>query len=209
MGALPYFDVNLETTLHPVASMKGLGACVIQNGVVMSFASCALTKSKQNYQNLKREALGTIWGMKKFYYFLYVKEFTLETDQKPLVSIYKNHMINISPRVQRLIVRSFPYQSFNVVYKKGTQIPVANVLSRVTPMEPEDSIQLPIIAVNIITFHVLISVDSQKSFSTTLDIIKKNTQQDEELNCLSHYITEGFLSDKCIDLWTFFILLAK
>ena len=45
--------------------------------------------------------------MEKFHYFLYGKEFTLETDQKPLVSIYKKHMVDISPGVQRLIVRSF------------------------------------------------------------------------------------------------------
>ena len=36
--------------------------------------------------------------MEKFHYFLYGKEFTLETDQKPLVSIYKKHMVDISPR---------------------------------------------------------------------------------------------------------------
>ena len=54
--------------------------------------------------------------MEKFHYFLYGKEFTLETDQKPLVSIYKKHMVDISPRVQRLIVRSFPYLPFKVVY---------------------------------------------------------------------------------------------
>ena len=34
-------------------------------------------------------------------------------------------MIDISPRVQRLIVRSFPYLPFKVVYKKGVGIPVA------------------------------------------------------------------------------------
>ena len=53
------------------------------------------------------------------------KEFTLETDQKPLVSIYKKHMVEISPRIQRLIVRSFPYQPFHVHYKKGMEIPLA------------------------------------------------------------------------------------
>ena len=63
--------------------------------------------------------------MEKFHYFLYEKEFTLETDQKPLVSIYKKHIIDISPRVQRLIVRSFPYLPYKVVYKKGIDIPVA------------------------------------------------------------------------------------
>ena len=109
MEALPYFNTSAETTLQMDASKKGLGACLMQNGKVVCYASRALTKTEQNYQNMEREALGTIWGMEKFHYFLYGKEFTLETDQKPLVSIYKKHMVDISPRVQRLIVRSFPY----------------------------------------------------------------------------------------------------
>ena len=111
MRALPYFDVNAETILQMDASKKGLGACIIQKMKVVCYASRALTKTEQNYQNLEREALGTIWGMEKFHFFLYGNEFTLETDQKPLVSIYKKYMIDISPRVQRLIVRSFPYHS--------------------------------------------------------------------------------------------------
>ena len=151
MRALPYFDVNAETTLQMDTSKKGLGACLIQKWKVICYASRALTKTEQNYQNLEREALGTIWGMEKFHYFLYGKEFTLETDQKPLVSIYKKHMIDICPRVQRLIVRSFLYLPFKVVYKKGADIPVADALSRVTPMDPEDNIKLQIIAVNTTT----------------------------------------------------------
>ena len=72
------------------------GLCQIQKGKVICYASRALTKTAQNYQNLERERhLGTIWGMEKFPYFLYVKEFTQETKQKPLVSIYKKHMIDI------------------------------------------------------------------------------------------------------------------
>ena len=102
--------------------------------------------------------------MEKFHYFLYGKEFTLETDQKPLVSIYKKHMVDISPRVQRLIVRSFPYQTFNVIYKRGKDIPVTDALSRVTPMDPEDNIKLPIIAVNLITVHILLSAHPQDTF---------------------------------------------
>ena len=78
-------------------------------------------------------------------------------------------MIDISPRVQRLIVRSFPYLPFKVVYKKGTHIPVADALSCLTPMDPENSIQLPIIAVNMTTTQILMSVESQGSFSNKLD----------------------------------------
>ena len=107
------------------------------------------------------------------------RNLSLETDLKPLVSIYKKHMIDISPRVQRLIVRSFPYLPFKVVYKKGTDIPVADALSCVTPMDPEDNTQLPIIAVNMITTQTLMSVESQGSFSNKLDQLRKSTVQDE------------------------------
>ena len=196
MKALPYFNTSTETTLQMDASKKGLGACLIKNGKVVCYASRTLTKTEQNYQNLEQEALGTIWGMEKFHYFLYGKEFTLETDQKPLVSIYKKHMVDISPRVQRLIVRSFPYQPFNFIYKKGKDIPVADALSQVTPMDPEDNIKLPIIAVNLITVHILLSAHPQDTFSRKLDLLRKSTSQDNQLTRLIHYINTGFPCEK-------------
>ena len=140
--------------------------------------------------------------MEKFHYSLYGKNFTL-------VSIYKKHMVDISPRVQRLVVRSFPYQPFTVTYKKGSLIPVADALSRVTPMDPEDNIQLPIIAVNMITTHVLMCADSLNSFSTILDRIRKSMKQDEEHNWLSCDITEGFLSDEKLAIWSSTILVVQ
>ena len=51
--ALPYFNTSAETTLQMDASKKGLGACLIQNGKVVCYASRALTKTEQNYQNLE------------------------------------------------------------------------------------------------------------------------------------------------------------
>ena len=105
-------------------------------------------------------------------------------------------MIDISPRVRRLIVRSFPYLPFKAVYKEGTDIPVADALSHVTPMDPEDSIQLPIIAVNMITTWILMSVESQGSFSNKLDQLRKSTAQDEQLTRLKGYISTGFPCDK-------------
>ena len=133
--------------------------------------------------------------MERFHYFLYGKEFTLEKDQKPLVSIYKKHMVNINPRVQRLIVTLFPYLPFKVVYK-GKDIPVADALSHVTPRDPEDNIQLPIIAVNMITTHILMSVHHQDSFSNKLDQLRKSTVRDNQLTRLSRYINIGFPCDK-------------
>ena len=82
------------------------------------------------------------------------------------------------------------------MYKKGKDIPVADALSCVTPMDPEDNIQLPIISVNMITTYILMSVESQDSFSSKLDQLRKSTVQNNQLTRLSCYINIGFPDDK-------------
>ena len=187
---LPYFNPESETTLHTDASKKGLGAVILQNSRPVMFASRALTGAEKNYQNLERECLAMIWGMEKFHYFLYGKQFTLKTDQKPLVSIYKKHMVEILPRIQRLIVRSFPYQPFDIQYRRGREIPLADALSRVTPTPvEEDGIQLPIVAVNLITSNIPMS-------STEIELIHEESSKDPTLNLLRHYIHMGWPVDR-------------
>ena len=181
---LPYFNPRSATTLQTDASKKGLGAVILQDSKPVMFASRALTGSERNYQNLERECLATIWGMEKFHYFLYGKEFTLETVQKPLVSIYRKH-VEILARIQRLVVRSFPYQPFDVQYRKGMEIPLVDALSRVTltPVE-EDGIQLPIVAVNLIMSNLPVS-------STEIELICEEMCKDPTLTLLRHYIHMG------------------
>ena len=186
---LPYFNPSSSTTLQTNASKKGLGAVLLQNSKPVMFMSRALTESERNYQNLERECLVKIWGMEKFHYFLYGKEFTLETNQKPLISIYKKHMVEISPRIQRLIVRSFPYQPFDIQYKKGMEIPLADTLSRVTPTPvEEDGIQLPIVEVYLITSNLPVS-------STEIELIHEETSKDPTLTLLRCYIHMGWPND--------------
>ena len=169
---LPYFNPRSETTLQTDASKKGLGAVILQDSRPVMFAFQALTGAE-----------------KKFHYFLYGKQFTLETNHKPLVSIYRKHMVEISPRIQRLIVRSFPYQPFDVHYRKGKDIPLADTLSRVTPTPvEEDGIQLPIVAVNLITSNITVS-------STEIELIHEETSKDPTLTLLRHYIHMGWPID--------------
>ena len=137
------------------------------------------------------EAIGTIWGMEKFHYFLYGKEFTLETNQKPLVSIYKKHMIDISPRVQRLIVRSFRYLPFKVVYKKGyrcTQSCDPHGSRGQHPVTNHSNQYDHLMDSNVCRISV--------SFSNKLDQLRKSTTQDEQLTRLKGYISTGFPCDK-------------
>ena len=95
---LPYFSTHEHTTLQTNASIKGLGAVLKQNGVPVYFAPWTLSPTEKKYQNLEHETLGTIWGMEWFSHFLFSEEFTLDTDQKPLVRIYKKKMDAISSK---------------------------------------------------------------------------------------------------------------
>ena len=78
----------------------------------------------------------------------------------------------------------------------GIDIPVADALSHVTPMDPEDNIKLPIIDANMITTRILMSTDWQGSFSNKLEQLRKSTLQDEQLTRLKLYISTGFPCDK-------------
>ena len=66
-------------------------------------------------------------------------------------------------------------------------------------MDPEDNIQLPIIAVNMITTHILMSVQPQDSLSNKLDQLRKSSVQGNQLTRLSCYInTESQCDNKSL-----------
>ena len=131
---LPYFDRNKETILQTDASKKGFGAVILQEEQPIYYASRALTSAEKNYQNFEREAQAAVWGMEKFHYFLYGRKFILQTDQKPLVSIFRKHMIDVSPRIQRITIRAWQYD-FVPQHIPGRINVIADSLSRVTPLE--------------------------------------------------------------------------
>ena len=131
---LPYFDRNKETILQTDASKKGFGAVILQEEQPIYYASRALTSAEKNYQNLEREAQAAFWGMEKFHYFLYGRKFILQTDQKHLVSIFRKHMIDVSPRIQRITIRAWQYQ-FEPQHIPGRNNIISDALSRVTSLE--------------------------------------------------------------------------
>ena len=190
---LPYYDPTLHTTLQTDSSKKGLGAVLIPNGTPIYFVGRAISTTEANYQNLKWETLAMIWGMEKFHYFLYRNTFTLETDQKPLVSIYQKHLIDVSPRIQRVIVCALPY-NFHIVYVPGKEILMANALLRnlrISEDKEEDQISLPILAVNYITSNY-----QQYPEKFIMNKIREETSKDATLQLLAKYITNGWPVDQ-------------
>ena len=181
---LPYFDRNKETILQTDASKKGFGAVILQEEQPIYYASRALTSAEKNYQNLEREAQAAVWGMEKFHYFLYGRKFILQTDQKPLVSIFRKHMIDVSPRIQRITIRAWQYD-FVPQHIPGRINVIADSLSRVTPLEFQDSnAEKDILAVNFLQYS---SIEERER-----DEVLHETSKDKEFQSLKHYISTGW-----------------
>ena len=181
---LPYFDRNKETILQTDASKKGFGAVILQEEQPIYYALRALTSAEKNYQNLECEAQAAVWGMEKFHYFLYGKKFILQTDQKPLVSIFRKHMIDVSPRIQRITIRAWQYD-FEPQHIPGRINVISDALSRVTPLEFQDSnADKDILTVNFLQYS---SIEEREK-----DEVLQETIKDKELQSLKHYISTGW-----------------
>ena len=106
---------------------------------------------------IELESLAVAWVTEKFHHFLYGNEFTLETDQKPLKVILSKSLNQATPRLQRILIRTFPYH-FKVRSIPGQTNHVADCLSRLGFQK--DSISLPKIQVNQITSQLKARSDS-------------------------------------------------
>ena len=71
----------------------------------MVYTSRSLTEMEQRYSNTERELLSVVFALERFHHYVYGYTVTVQTDHKPLVSIWKKSIVSNSPRLQRLLLR--------------------------------------------------------------------------------------------------------
>ena len=72
---LAYYNPKKETILQTNASIKRLGACLLQDQKVVYFASKTLTEAQQGYVAIEIESLAVSWAMEKSHHFFVCKPF--------------------------------------------------------------------------------------------------------------------------------------
>ena len=85
-------------------------------------------ETQQGYVAIEIELLAVAWVMEKFHHFLYASHFILEMDQKPLEAILSRSLNQATPRLQRILIRTFPY-NFTMQYISGVTNQLEDCLS--------------------------------------------------------------------------------
>ena len=124
-------NVDEEFILRTDASDVGLGATLLQHrdGQIfpVAYASRKLLDRERRYSVMDRECLGIVWGIKKFAMYLYGKQFTLQTDHRPIQFLSASKFE--SPRIMRWALALQSY-NFKVEHIKGKENAAADFLSR-------------------------------------------------------------------------------
>ena len=122
--------------------------------------------------------------MEKFHHFLYASHFILETDQKPIEAILSKILNQATPRLQRILIRTFPY-NFTVCYIPGITNQLADCLSRLG--DQKDTIKLP-------KLHVYQITQQLSARSDSLHQLRGATQVDDEVALLKYTIMQAWPS---------------
>jgi RNase H-like domain found in reverse transcriptase len=145
---LAYYNPELPIVLTCDDSKYGLGAVIshiMPDGAnrPIAFASRTLSSAEINYSQIYKEALGIVWGVKKFFYYLAGRRFKLITDHKPLLSIFRTKKNLPSLVATRLLHYAIFLQKINydIEYKPSKAISNTDGLSR-----------LPVISEDLVTY---------------------------------------------------------
>ena len=158
-SCMSYYHPQKETVLEFDASQKGLGACLLQDNKPVAFASKTLTPTQSAYSNIERETLAIVNCVTKFHTYLFGKPFVIITDHKPLLMIHNKPLKSAPPRLQRLLVKIQGYD-FQLVYRPGKQMIIADVLSRLP--NPEKNVEIPL---DVTVDYITLDVDDENACS--------------------------------------------
>jgi len=169
----------------------------MQDGRPVAYASRALTATEQNYAQIEKETLAIVFSMEKFHTYVYARPVTVETDHKPLISIFSKALYNAPRRLQRMMLRLQGYQ-FSLVWKPGSEVIVADALGRAYPPDVQQgdmhSLNEEIATINRSPFDL--QTDECISFIVASDELKRTLRQassrDTVVSDIKTYVNNGW-----------------
>ena len=131
---LVHFDPSKNHKISSDASQGGLGSVLLQYEVdgwhSIAYASRSITKHEREYAQVEKEALAVTWAIDRFHSYLYGHHFEVETDNRPLSTIFSRGLSSAPFRIQGFMLKLQLY-TFDVVLVPRKYIKAADYLSKV------------------------------------------------------------------------------
>ncbi|XP_062714269.1 uncharacterized protein K02A2.6-like [Aedes albopictus] len=196
---LTHYNPKLPIVVAADASKTGIGAVIFHkfpNGSMKAIqhASRTLTPAEQAYGQPEKEALALVYGVTKFHKMLLGRRFTLQTDHKPLLSIFgskKGIPVHTANRLQRWALIMLNYD-FDIQYVSTNEFGCADMLSRLIDrsLRPEE---------DYIIAAVSLEEDMASILNTTIEAVpvsfpalRDATSKCEVLQQVKKYIVDGW-----------------
>ena len=187
---LTYYNPNLPLVLACDASNYGVGAVLAhilpdQSERPIAYASRTLNAAERNYSQIEKEGLSCVFGVKKFYPYLFGRRFTI-TDHKPLLGLLSSQR-RTSPQASARIRRwslSLSMFEYELKFRNTTAHANADALSRLPLSDSVSTSETP-------PEFVLLTTHLEDS-PVTADQIKAATQRDPELSQVMQYVQQGW-----------------
>lgn len=191
---LTHFDPKLPLILATDASPYGVGAVISHlypDGTErpIQFASQTLSNTQCRYSQIDKEAYAIIFGVRKFYQFLYGRRFILYVDHKPLVQIFnpnKSLPILSATRMQHyaIFLQAF---NFDIRYKSTTCHANADFVSRL-PLKSEEFTQCD--------EPDIFEINQIETLPVTVSEVSRETARDSQLKPLLEALKSGKQIDR-------------
>ena len=199
---LVHFNPQLPLLLACDASAYGIGAVLAHkmpdgSEQPIGYVSRTLNSAERNYSQLEKEGLSCVFGIKRFYSYLFGHRFTLITDHKPLLGLLDGQK-QTSPQASARIRRWSLYMSmfeYTLKFRNTTAHANADALSRLPlPVEP---------AVSKLPPELVLLADHLSNSPVTADQIRECTRKDPQLAQIVQFVQQGWPSS-CPDLLSSF-----
>lgn len=187
---LATFDPKKSIVVQADASQSGLGACILQDGQPVAYASRVLTEGERNYAQIEKEMLALCYAASKFDHYVYgMPSVIFHADHQPLVSLFRKPIHKITNnRLKKMRLRMLRYQP-KVVYLPGKYMYIADILSRQSLDDPVSDDPEMIEVVHEVTNHLPLS----EAIKT--DLITE-TAKDIGLCAVMQYYKNGWPRDR-------------
>ncbi len=188
---LVHFDPSLGIRLACDASNYGIGAVLshrMPDGTEkpVGFVSRTLSETEKKYSQIEKEALSCVVGVTSFRSYLYGHHFTLQTDHKPLLSLFNENKAIPQQAAKRIQCWAWTLASYEytIAWRNTTQHANSDALSRLPLPDTPSKTTIPA--------ELVLIVEHLQDAPITATQIATWTRRDPLMARVLHYIQQGW-----------------